>query len=156
MKSIIKFLAGVIVGVALTLLLIVWVLPQKIFTESESKLNFEETVEAVVESAEAKGWTISHIYDLQASLLKKGFEVNPVYVLSLCSPEYAKNVLGTDDDRHVSAMMPCRVSVYQKGGKTYISMLNAELFSPFLSKNAKRTIVGAANETTAILKPVID
>jgi uncharacterized protein (DUF302 family) len=53
-------------------------------------------------------------------------------------------------------MMPCRVAVYEKGGKTYISMLNSELFALFLSKNAKQTIVETSEETIEILKPVIN
>lgn len=155
MKSITLFIAGLIIGAGATFLVISTIIPQKMFVVEESKYNFEETVDAIVESAEANEWTISHIYDLQASLKKKNFDVDPVYVFSLCKPPYANNILGTDNDRMVSAMMPCRVAVYEKGGKTYISMLNAELFARFLSKNAKQTIVDTSKETLEVLKPVI-
>jgi len=155
MKGLGLFFAGLIVGVGATLLTIGIVIPKKMFVTEESKFSFEETVDAIVESAEVSEWTVSHIYDLQASLKKKSFEVNPVNVISLCNPPYANNILGTDNDRMVSAMMPCRVAVYEKGGKTFVSMLNAELFAPFLSKNAKQTIVATSKETIEILKPVI-
>lgn len=156
MKRITTFLAGLIIGIGVTLLIISLILPKKMFVVEESKYNFEETVDAIVESAEVNNWTISHIYDLQASLKKKNFDVAPVYVISLCNPPYANSILSSDDDRMVSAMMPCRVAVYEKGGKTYISMLNAELFALFLSKNAKQTIVETSEETIEILKPVIN
>lgn len=156
MKSITIFLAGLVVGVGVTFLVISSIVPQKMFVVEESNFNFEETVNTIVETAEDNEWTVSHIYDLQASLKKKNFDVTPVYVLSLCNPKYANNILGTDDDRVVSAMMPCRIAVYEKGEKTYISMLNAELFARFLSKNAKQTIVDTSKETLEILKPVIN
>ncbi|WP_372947394.1 DUF302 domain-containing protein [Mariniphaga sp.] len=156
MKGIGIFLTGLIVGIGATLLIILTIVPQKMFVVQESKFNFEETVDAIVETAEEKDWTISHIYDLQESLRKKNFDVAPVYVISLCNPPYANNILGTDEDRMVSAMMPCRVAVYEKGGKTYISMLNAELFARFLSKNAKQTIIDTSKESIEILKPVIN
>ncbi len=156
MKGIGIFLTGLIVGIGATLLIIVTIVPQKMFVVQESKFNFEETVDAIVETAEEKDWTISHIYDLQESLRKKNFDVAPVYVISLCNPPYANNILGTDEDRMVSAMMPCRVAVYEKGDKTYISMLNAELFARFLSKNAKQTIIDTSKESIEILKPVIN
>jgi uncharacterized protein (DUF302 family) len=156
MKSITTFLAGLIIGIGATLLIISLILPKKMFVVEESKFNFEETVDAIVESAEVNDWTVSHIYDLQASLKKKNFDVAPVYVISLCNPPFANKILSSDDDRMVSAMMPCRVAVYEKGGKTYISMLNAELFARFLSKNAKQTIVETSEETIEILKPVIN
>lgn len=156
MKSITIFLAGLIVGAGATFLVINSIIPQKMFVVEESRYSFEETVNTIVETAEENEWTVSHIYDLQASLKKKNYDVAPVYVLSLCNPKYANNILGTDDDRLVSAMMPCRVAVYEKGEKTYISMLNAELFARFLSKNAKQTIVDTSKETLEILKPVIN
>jgi uncharacterized protein (DUF302 family) len=156
MKGITTFLAGLIIGTGATLLIISLILPKKMFVVEESKYNFEETVDAIVESAEINNWTISHIYDLQASLKKKNFDVAPVYVVSLCNPPYANNILSSDNDRMVSSMMPCRVAVYEKGGKTYISMLNSELFALFLSKNAKQTIVETSEETIEILKPVIN
>ena len=156
MKGITTFLAGLIIGTGATFLIISIILPNKMFVVEESKFDFEETVDAIVESVESKDWTISHIYDLQASLKKKDFDVAPVFVISLCNPPYANKILGTDEDRMVSAMMPCRVAVYEKDGKTYVSMLNAELFARFLSKNAKQTIVETSEETIDILKPIIN
>lgn len=156
MKGIVTFLAGLFIGIAAAIVIIGLVAPKQMFFSGESKFGFDETVEAIVETAEANEWTISHIYDLQASLKKKNFEVDPVYVISLCNPGYANKILGTDSDRMVSSMMPCRVAVYDKGGKTYVSMLNSELFARFLSKNAKQTIVETSEEMIKILKPIIN
>lgn len=154
-KGIITFVGGIIVGIAATFFSILFILPGQMFLVNESRLGFDQTMEEIIESAEANQWTISHIYDLQATMKKKGFEVAPVNVISLCNPGHAHNILSSDEDRVVSALMPCRVAVYEKDGKTYISMLNSGLFSRFLSDNAKETIKAAGEETLQILKPVI-
>lgn len=149
------FLVGLIAGVALTIIIIVVLLPKQMFIVHESKLGFDETVETIAQSAKENKWSMPHLYDLQATMKKNGFHVNPVKVFSLCNPEHAYQILNSDDERVVSALMPCRVAVYEKGGKTYVSMLNAGLFSKFMGKKVS-TVMGAASvENEEILAPVI-
>ncbi len=155
MKRIGKFLLGVLTGVAGLIFLMAIVLPKQLFIEMESTKGFNETVEAIVESAEAHDWTISHIYDLQASLRKKSYEVAPVHVFSLCSPDYAINILGIDENRAISAIMPCRISVFEKEGRTFISLMNARLMARFLPERARKALIGAERENLKILEPVI-
>jgi uncharacterized membrane protein YgaE (UPF0421/DUF939 family) len=52
MKWIITFLAGLIIGIGATLLVISLILPKKMFVVEESKFNFEETVDVMVEASE--------------------------------------------------------------------------------------------------------
>ena len=155
MKGTGKFFLGLVAGIVGLILVMAIVLPKQLFIEMESTMGFDETVEAIVQSAEEHDWTISHIYDLQASLKKKNYDVSPVHVLSLCNPEYAINILGIDENRHISAVMPCRISVYEKGGSTYISMMNARSISRFMSGKAKEAMVGAERENLKILEPVL-
>jgi uncharacterized protein (DUF302 family) len=155
MKGIGKFLLGLVLGVAGFILVMAIVLPKQMFIEMESTKGFDETVEAIVQSAEEHNWTISHIYDLQASMKKKNFDVAPVKVFSLCNPDYAINILGIDKSRHISAVMPCRISVYEKEGRTYVSLMNARLISRFMPGKAKEAMVGAERENLKILGPVL-
>ncbi len=154
-KGIIMFLTGLIVGVALTVILIVLVLPKQMFIVNESKYGFEETIEAIEKSATENKWGIPHKYDLQATLKGKGFDVKPVSVFSLCKPDHAYKILGSNEERLVSALMPCRVAVYEKEGKTYISMLNSGLFSKFMGKKVKDVMGDASEENKQILAPVV-
>jgi uncharacterized protein (DUF302 family) len=65
-------------------------------------------------------------------------------------------VLGKDDDRHISSMMPCRVAIYEKAdGKTYIARMNAGLFSILLGGNAKAIMGDAGSGSEKILETVI-
>ena len=149
------FLTGLVVGIVVTILAIVVVLPKQMFIVNESKLSFEETVETLTSSATEQKWSMPHQYDLQATMKKHGFDVNPVKVFSLCKPEHAYQILGSENERLVSALMPCRVAVYEKGGKTYVSMLNSGLFSKFMGKKVKEVMGAASDENQQILAPVI-
>lgn len=151
------FVIGLAVGLVLAAILTVSVLSKNMFVVLESKYGFTETIEQLEISAMANEWGIPHRYDLQKTLkVKGGYDVDPVNVFSLCKPEHAYRILGSDEQRLVSALMPCRVAVYEKAGKTYISMLNSGLFSRFMGKEVQEVMGAASSENLKILKPLID
>ena len=149
------FLIGLVVGIALTIVAIIVILPKQMFIVEESKLGFDETVETITKSGAENNWSMPHLYDLQATMKKHGFEVKPVKVFSLCKPEHAYEILGSENERLVSALMPCRVAVYEKNGRTFVSMLNSGLFSKFMGKKVNSVMSAASNENKQILAPVI-
>lgn len=153
-KSLPMLVLGIILGVLLTLILVVLVLPNRMFIELESKYSFDQTITELEKSAIENKWSIPHKYDLQATLHGKGYNVAPVHVFSLCKPEHAYEILNKNKERLVSSLMPCRVAVYEKNGKTYISMLNSGLFSKFMGKNVRKVMGEASAENQKILKPI--
>jgi uncharacterized protein (DUF302 family) len=154
-NTLVMFLMGLIVGVGLTILAIVVIVPKQMFIVKESLLGFDQTIVAIEKSAADNQWGIPFKYDLQATLKGKGFEVQPVNVISLCKPVFANEILSDNNERLVSALMPCRVAVYEKEGKTYVSMLNAALFAKFLNKKSKQVMSQASEENEKILAPLI-
>jgi uncharacterized protein (DUF302 family) len=154
-KSSVMFLTGLVAGIALSFLAIVIILPKQMFIVKESKLGFAQTMAALEKSAADHNWGIPYKYDLQATLKGKGYNVQPVNVLSLCKPEHANEILSDNNERLVSALMPCRVAVYEKEGITYVSMLNAALFSRFLSKKSKNVMSAASAENEQILASIL-
>ena len=149
------FIIGVVVGVVVTLLVLMVIVPSKMFVVKESKLSFHETVEAVEKSASDLNWGMPHKYDLQATLKGKGFEVKPVQVISLCKPNHANQVLSLDSERHISAILPCRIAVYEKGGKTYISYLNAGFSSNIMSKKVKPVMGQVGAELEVVIRQIV-
>ncbi len=98
---------------------------ESMFLESESKYNFTETVEKLTAEIEKNTWKLSAVHDLQETLKKSGSEVLPIKVFALCHPKHSSKILSRDEERIISTLMPCRISVYQKSnGKTYISRMN--------------------------------
>lgn len=150
------FLTGLLFGIVLTIIAIIVIVPGKMFIVEESKYNFEETLAKIENSATEKKWSIPHKYDLQATLKSKGYDVDKVHVFSLCKPEHAYQILGSTEQRLVSALMPCRVAVFQSNEKTYISMLNSGLFSKLMGKKVKEVMGSASKENQEILESIVN
>lgn len=127
----------------------------QIVIEHQSRFEFEKTVEILVADAEKREWKVPAVHDLQQSLAKSGKAVRPVKVIEICKPEYSGQMLELNDERIISVMMPCRISVYEKeDGLTYVSLINAgEMASGLPSKIAK-VMKEASDETFEIAKLV--
>lgn len=151
-----NFIVGLLSGIIISGLVVYFSFSKLMFSVSESKYNFEQTAEILTESVKENNWNLSYQYDLQQTMAKHGHEVKQVKVFSICKPDIAIRVLGTDNDRHISAMMPCRVAIYEKAdGKTYIARMNAGLFSILLGGNATAVMGDAGSGSENILKSVI-
>jgi uncharacterized protein (DUF302 family) len=150
------FIIGVFVGLVIAVIVVFTVVPKVLFLVDESTLPFEETVEQIENSVYENKWSMPNQYDLQATMKKHGFDVNPVKVFSVCKPSLANEILGSNNERFVSALMPCRVAVYQKdNGKTYISRMNAPLVASLLGKKIKTVMKEAGRENELILESVV-
>lgn len=127
-----------------------------VIIEQVSPFDVDTTVEKLVAAATLKNWQNPAVHNLQQSLAKAGKEVRPVQVVEICKPEYSGVMLEKSDERIVSVMMPCRISVYQKeDGKTYVALLNmAEMVTGF-SPVAVEAISGATKESIDIVKSVV-
>lgn len=128
----------------------------QIIIEHVSPFNVETTVEKLVAAAALKEWQNPATHNLQQSLAKAGKEVLPVQVIEICKPAFSGKMLEKSDERIVSVMMPCRISVYQKeDGKTYVALLNMSSMTTGMSATAVEAIKGATDESMEIVKSVI-
>ncbi|HUX94811.1 MAG TPA: DUF302 domain-containing protein [Bacteroidales bacterium] len=128
----------------------------QIVIEQKSKFSFDETIQKLTEEAENYGWKVPFIHDLQQSLAKSGTNVKPVKVIEICKPKYSAKMLELNDERIISVMMPCRISVYEKGdGKTYVSLINIEKISADLPANIAAVMKEASNDTLGIVNKVL-
>ncbi len=127
-SNILFVLAGVVAGIILTSLLAYKSAPGMMLKEAESKYNFEQSVSVFEQTAKEMGWKIPTVHDMQKTMQVNGYEVASMKVFELCHPEHAYEILSLDQERIVSNMMPCRVSIYEKSdGKTYISWMNTSM-----------------------------
>jgi uncharacterized protein (DUF302 family) len=127
----------------------------QIVVEHQSRFNFEKTVEMLVADAEKREWKVPAVHDLQQSLAKSGKDVRPVKVIEICKPKYSGQMLELNDERIISVMMPCRISVYEKeDGLTYVSLINAGEMASGLPANIARVMKEASDETFEIAKIV--
>lgn len=127
-SKILLAIGGLIIGIALTSLVAYKSAPGMMLTEAESKYNFEESVTKFRQTVLDMGWKIPVVHDMQEVMHTNGFQVNKMQVFELCHPGHAYRILQLDDERIVSSMMPCRVSIYEKSdGRTYISWMNTAM-----------------------------
>ena len=127
----------------------------QLIIEETSLFDFDLTVEKLVAEAERREWKVPFIHDLQQSLAKSGKSVNPVKVIEICKPEYSGKMLELNDERIISVMMPCRISVYEKeDGKTYIALINAGNMTSGMPDNIAVVMKAAADESLEIIKTV--
>ncbi|MCK9412055.1 MAG: DUF302 domain-containing protein [Prolixibacteraceae bacterium] len=128
---------------------------QPIF-EKESLFGLNETVELLITAATDREWMNPANHDLQQSLAKAGKSVRPVKVVEICKPAYSGVMLEKSDERIVSVMMPCRISVYEKeDGKIYVATLNGRMFAAAMPENIQATMIEAADEIEEIVKTVV-
>jgi len=124
--------------------------------EKVSPWDFEKTVELLTNAAVKKNWNIPATHDLQLSLAKAGKTVNPVKVLEVCKPAFSGKMLEKNDERIVSVMMPCRISVYLKeDGKTYVAMINGAALAAGMPETVRGVMTAASDEVNEIVDSVV-
>jgi uncharacterized protein (DUF302 family) len=151
------FIGGLILGIALTGFIIAFSMPRMMLTVHKSRLGFDETVATIENSAIEQGWKVPKIYDIQKSLVEAGHtEMGRLTILSLCQPDHAYEILKEDSRKKVSAIMPCRLAVYEvKGGKVYVAGLNVRLMSKMFGGVIEEVMGNVDKEEKEILKKIL-
>ena len=95
------------------------------------------------------GYGVLHIYDLKETLASKGFDLpNACHILDVCNPKQAVAVLTADMGMNIA--LPCRISVYQDGGKTLIGMVRPTVLLASLSQSEVLKTIAAQVEKDTI------
>jgi uncharacterized protein (DUF302 family) len=128
----------------------------KIVIEKSSRFDFDKTVSLLVAEAERREWKVPAIHDLQQSLAKSGITVKPVKVIEICKPAYSGQMLELNDERIMSVMMPCRISVYIKDdGKTHIALIDGAEMAAGQPERIAKIMKAASDETLEIVRTTI-
>lgn len=121
---------------------------KKLTTKSVDRA-FEDVQAALKEG----GFGMLHHYDFRKTLADKGFELpNECLVLEVCNPRQAAAVLAMDMSLNMA--LPCRLSIYEEHGKTFIGMVPPTEQLSLISDNTK--VAEAAREVELALKQIID
>ena len=148
MKGVTGFLLGIIATVAVMAVGAFTFGPSMMIHEHLSPMGLDDTVNKIVENAEAEGWVVAGIKPLDKSIEKHGGKpVLPVRLIDLCEAHHASKILSVDDARFVSVMMPCTISVYEKDdGNIYIAHMNAGLMGKLFGGVVSEVMSGPVTE----------
>ena len=130
--------------------------PEELFFESESPFDFETSVEKLTETINEAGWKTPAIHDLQQTMRNFGKDVMAVKVFEICHPKHSSRILELNDERVVSALMPCRISVYEKtSGITYCSRINSALIAGSIGGIIAEVMNDATHDVEIIIQKTI-
>jgi|SRR5699024_196096 len=87
----------------------------------ETNKSIKEAIESLESSLKEEKFGVLWQFDIKDTLQKKGFDFQKDYiVLEVCNPKEADRVLAQNE--LVSYFMPCKIVVYDSGGKTKIGL----------------------------------
>lgn len=129
--------------------------PQPILVTQSNK-SFAATVESFKAEVKAAGWSILNYHNMAGILSEKGFTLHPVLIFDVCSGRYSARILAKDEYRMISALMPCRVSIYQTSdSKVFIARMNVQAFAPMMPKEVAEIMQASSREIEAIIAKVV-
>lgn len=118
----------------------------------QTQKTFDSAVEAVQAQITANGFRVLYVHDVQKDVAEKGFKIESFKIIELCNAKYATQFLNAEIK--IGLCMPCKINVYQKDGKTYISSMQPGAILPQFFPNAN--LGGAPQEIDKILRDIID
>ncbi|WP_373035710.1 DUF302 domain-containing protein [Sulfurimonas sp.] len=91
----------------------------------ESKSSLATVKQEMESKAKEIGFGVLKEYNFKEILKEKGFPIEKeITVFEICNPVAAQEALSMHPE--ISAYLPCRISVYEKDGKTILSTIAIE------------------------------
>lgn len=119
----------------------------------ETAKSVDQAFQDLEASIKRHGFGLLHHYDFKQTLREKGFELpNECRVLEVCNPKQACEVLHVD--MAVNMALPCRISIYEEKGKTFIGMIPPSALLAMVSGSSG--LEQAAEEVEQVTRRIID
>ena len=84
--------------------------------------TLSETAAALQVAVPANHFGVMQVHNLKETMAKKGVDFpHECLIFEVCQPQQAKKVL--EQKMSVSTALPCRISLYEEGGKTVLATL---------------------------------
>ena len=129
---------------------------EKMLIKTSTGKSVSETASALHAAVLANHFGVMQVHNLKETMVKKGVEFErECLIFEVCQPKQAKKVL--EQNMSVSTALPCRISIYEEGGKTILASLRPMILlgmfdSPQLeglAKEVEETIVKIMTETAS-------
>ena len=119
----------------------------------QTQKSVDQVFADIEAAAKEHGFGLLHHYDFKQTLESKGFPLaNECRVMEVCNPKQASEVL--DVDMALNMALPCRISIYQDGGKTIVGMIPPTDVLKLVSDDPR--IEPAARQVEEAMEKIID
>jgi uncharacterized protein (DUF302 family) len=138
-------------------MVLLMVFPKMMLLVDKSNFGFEETYFKLEDAILEHDWDIQRIYDIKECMSHFGYEnMKKLSIFSFCKPNHVGAILEDDSNKFVSAIMPCRISIYEtKNGDVYISRMNIGLMSKIFGGKIEEVMAKVAIEEASIVEKII-
>ncbi|NTU71318.1 MAG: DUF302 domain-containing protein [Coriobacteriia bacterium] len=120
------------------------------YTVPTSK-SHEEAVQAVVDAAQANGFSVPFVNRLSKTLSDKGFVREATTIIEMCNAKHAAAVL--ERDVKIGLMFPCPVLVYNENGAVFVTTMRPSLIGSFYPEAGIDVI---ADEVETAILAIVD
>lgn len=88
----------------------------------ETKKDVATAARDLEDAVKRNKFGVMHVHNLKQTLKEKGIDFpNACKILEVCNPQQANKVLS--QNMAVSMALPCRISVYEEGGRTKLATM---------------------------------
>ncbi len=114
----------------------------------ETAKDVETAARDVEEAVKRNKFGVLHVHNLKQTLKEKGIDFpNACKILEVCNPQRANQVL--TQNMTVNMALPCRISVYEEGGRTKIGMVKpTALLALFPGADALKSVAEEVERET--------
>ena len=118
----------------------------------EMNLPYETVVVLVREALKKEGFGVLTEIDLQGKMKEKlGIDLRKYIILGACNPSNAYKAILAEEN--IGLMLPCNVIVYEKGGKTVLSVIRPTIAMQMIENAELRQV---AENVESQLKQAFD
>jgi len=118
----------------------------------ELDIPYEKVIELAKEALKKEGFGVLTEIDVKAKMKEKlGIEMKRYIILGACNPPNAYKAILAEEN--IGLMLPCNVIVYEKGGKTVLSVIRPSVAMRMIDNNELQKL---AETVEGLLKKVFD
>ncbi len=107
-----------------------------------------EAAVALQAAVQANHFGVMQVHNLKETMAKKGVKfAHECLIFEVCQPQQAKKVL--DQNMSVSTALPCRISIYEEGGKTILATLKPTTLLALFNTPQLKAVAQEVEDTIA-------
>ncbi|MHC4536721.1 MAG: DUF302 domain-containing protein [Planctomycetota bacterium] len=106
----------------------------------------DDIVKKIEQAAQDNQFGVLDIHDLKQKMASKGVEFNSeCRIIEVCNPQKSKVVL--ENNMIISTALPCRISVYEEGGKVKIATIKPTYMLDLFDNLELKSVAQSVEET---------